>query len=282
MLIQATREDIRRYADAAYTLALKPESSCYPTYCDGIKTKADFLRAAEAAQASGTSELLLFQQQDRFKGWLSYDWVPEDAYLQLTGCSVAHGINEALSELLDRLEAQFAGYTAYFGFPGENREALHFLSTRGFTCIEQDWNHSFFFADYVPYPDNAQVERITHQNFEKFRAVYHADAETYWNCDRIYASLDKWTIFVYNQGSAPVAALFFTGRNGYYEIYGTEFAEDAFQADVFQALVTAALNACKCLNATHMTYLCGAQERHVLQKLGFKLVGQYLLYVRKL
>ena len=125
------------------------------------------------------------------QGWLSYDWIPEDAYLQLTGCSVAHGINEALSELLDRLEAQFAGYTAYFGFPDENREALHFLSARGFTCIEQDWNHSFFFADYVPYPDNAQVERITHQNFEKFRAVYHADAETYWNCDRIYASLDK-------------------------------------------------------------------------------------------
>lgn len=109
MLIQATREDIRRYADAAYTLALKPESSCYPTYCDGIKTKADFLRAAEAAQASGMSELLLFQQQDRFKGWLSYDWIPEDAYLQLTGCSVAHGINEALSELLDRLGSAIRG-----------------------------------------------------------------------------------------------------------------------------------------------------------------------------
>ena len=137
MLIQATREDIRRYADAAYTLALKPESSCYPTYCDGIKTKADFLRAAEAAQASGTSELLLFQQQDRFKGWLSYDWIPEDAYLQLTGCSVAHGVNEALSELLDRLEAQFAGYTAYFGFPGENREALHFLSSRGSPALSR-------------------------------------------------------------------------------------------------------------------------------------------------
>ena len=54
MLIKATLEDIKKYGEFAYSLALNPAKSCYPTYADGIKTKTDFFKAAEGAIAKET------------------------------------------------------------------------------------------------------------------------------------------------------------------------------------------------------------------------------------
>lgn len=55
--------------------------------------------------------------------------------------------------------------------------------------------------------------------------VYHADPETYWNADRIFETVDDWTIFIYNQADTPMATVFLTGDDEYYEIYGSEFAD---------------------------------------------------------
>ncbi len=189
MLISAAHEDIEKYGELAYALALDPARSCYPTYADGIKTKADFLAAAECALASETAELLLFIQDGAVEGWFSYFWINEDKYLQLDGCNVRHG-TAALTELLDRLEARFAGYTAYFGFPGENREAADFLRARGFDCVERDWNFSFFFDGYTPVQCARGIEKISRRNFDLFRAVYRAEPDAYWSCDRILDALD--------------------------------------------------------------------------------------------
>ena len=71
MLIKATVEDIKKYCEFAYSLALNPAKSCYPTYADGIKTKSDFLDAAERAVANRTSELLLFSIDGNVEGWIS-------------------------------------------------------------------------------------------------------------------------------------------------------------------------------------------------------------------
>ncbi len=57
MLMKATAEDIKKYGEWAYSLALNPIKSGYPTYGDGIKTKADFLDAAKRAVAGETSDV---------------------------------------------------------------------------------------------------------------------------------------------------------------------------------------------------------------------------------
>lgn len=228
------------------------------------------------------AELLLFIQDGAVEGWLSYFWINEDKYLQLDGCNVRHGTTAALTELLDRLEARFAGYTAYFGFPGENREAADFLRARGFDCVERDWNFSFFFDGYTPAQCARGIEKISRRNFDLFRAVYRAEPDAYWSCDRILDALDDWNIFVYSEGSRPAAAVFFTGGSGYYEIYGTSFADGAFRDAIFRALITAALGECARLGAKYLTCLCGDDERRILPELGFRCVGQYVLYTKEL
>lgn len=282
MLTKATIEDIKEYGEFAYTLALNHAKSCYPTYGDGIKTKDDFLGAAERAVSKETSDVLLFSIDGNVEGWISYYWIPEDAYLQLNGFNINRGAEQALTELVDMIETRFAGYTAYFGYLGDNRDAINFLAEHGFKCIEQDWNHSFFFDGYTPKGYSPRVEKISRQNFDKFRAVYHADPETYWNTDRIFKTIDDWTIFVYNQADTPIAIVFLAGDNGYFEIYGTEFANGVFQENVFRELLTASLDECKRLGAKYMTYFCGEEEKHILSELGFKRVGQYVLYIKSL
>ena len=148
MLMKATAEDIKKYGEWAYSLALNPIKSGYPTYGDGIKTKADFLDAAKRAVAGETSELLMFRMDGNVEGWLSYFWISEDKYLQLDGFCINRGTHQALTELMDMLGTRFTGYTAYFGYAGENRDAIEFLQAHDFKCIEQAWNHSFFFDGY--------------------------------------------------------------------------------------------------------------------------------------
>lgn len=282
MLMKATAEDIKKYGEWAYSLALNPIKSGYPTYGDGIKTKADFLDAAKRAVAGETSELLMFRMDGNVEGWLSYFWISEDKYLQLDGFCINRGTHQALTELMDMLGTRFTGYTAYFGYAGENRDAIEFLQGHDFKCIEQAWNHSFFFDGYVPAKCAPAVEKVSRQNFHKFRAVYHADPETYWNCERIFERIDDGVIFVYNQDAAPAAAVFLIGNDGYFEIYGIEFADGVFQEKVFRELLTSSLGECKRLGAKYMTYLCKEEEKHILAELGFKCVGQYVLYSKTL
>lgn len=281
MLTKATVEDIGKYGDFIYELALEPSKSAYPTYIDGIKTKSDFFAAAEQAVLNNTSELLLFSVGGTVEGWISYDWIPGDRYLQLTGFSVNGFRQQALSELLELLEARFPGYTAYFGYPGDNRDAIGYLTEHGFRCIEQDWNHSFFFDGYTADKYRCHIEKISRDNFDKFRSVYHADSETYWNAERIFEAIDDWTIFVYNQESMPIASVFLAGDNGHYEIYGVEFGEGAFNECVFRELLNASLSECKSMGAKYMTYFCGEDERAVVSKLGFRCIGQYVLLIKK-
>lgn len=281
MLIKATDQDIKKYGDFVYQLALNPAKSCYPTYADGIKTREDFFHAAERAIARGTYELLLFHIGENVEGWISYYWIPDDKYFQLTAFNINHGAEQALAELIEIIETKFIGYTAYFGFPGNNLDAIKFLAEHGFRCIEQDWNHSFFFDGYTANEYSPCVEKVTRHNFDKFRMVYHADPETYWNADRIFEMIDDWTIFVYNQGDAPMAAVFLHGDDNYYEIVGLEFVDGVFDEDMFRELLKASLGACKRLGAKYMTFFCGEDEKPVLNELCFQCVGQYVLYIKE-
>lgn len=282
MLDKATIEDIKKYGELAYSLALNPAKSCYPTYGDGIKTKADFFRAAERAISKETSEVLLFSIDGNVEGWISYYWIQEDKYLQLSGFNINRGIEQALTEFIEVIEERFAGYTAYFGYPGDNTDAITFLEQHGFKCIEKDWNHSFFFEGYTPEEYSSCVEKITRQNFDKFRKIYHAEPETYWNSERIFESIDEWIIFVYNQADTPIAGIFLSGGNGCVEIFGVEFADGGFRENAFRELLIASLNECKCLDAKYMTYFCSDNEKHILKELDFKCVGEYVLYIKNL
>lgn len=285
MLLKARAEDVEKYGDFVYELALDQAKSGYPTYADGIKSKKDFFADAARNVAKDTSELWLFYSEDIFEGWLSFFWISEEHYLQCTACNIRRGTKQALAELLELLKTNFQGYTVYFGFPVANEEAIRFLRDNEFYCLEESWNNSFFFKEYECLPENGNIVRINKDNFNDFREVYRPDGETYWNCERILENLEAWTVFVYKEGRVPVGTVFFQGNNGYYEIFGLEFAEGRYQEEACAAMLGAALNYCKRTGAEYLTFLCEkAQEavQRVVQKMGFRCVGGYVCYSRQL
>lgn len=280
MLVKATTEDIEKYGDFAYELALDQTCSCYPAYADGIKTREDFDAEAYSCVTREDKELLLFLADGQVEGWIGYFWIPQERYLQLQFCNIRTGTERALSELLRLLRERFSGYTLYFGFPGDNTAALDFLAENRFECIEDDWNYSFVFDNYHEQPEAQGVARIGRENFEGFRAVYRTDPETYWNSDRILEHLDEWLVYVAYEEHRPVGAVCLTGADGYYEIYGLEISDSAGKAETGTSLLVSALNQCRRMGVRYLTFLCEEDIKPVVESLGFRRVGRYVLSVK--
>jgi len=78
MLVKATTEDIGKYGDFAYELALDQTCSCYPAYADGIKTREDFNAEAYRCATQEDRELLLCLHGERFSGYTLYFGFPGD------------------------------------------------------------------------------------------------------------------------------------------------------------------------------------------------------------
>ena len=56
MLIRAAMEDVERYGEMAYALALDPGRSSYPTYGDGVKTKAKSRKSRKTSDNETSEE----------------------------------------------------------------------------------------------------------------------------------------------------------------------------------------------------------------------------------
>lgn len=280
MLIPATLDDVEKYGDFIYDIALDQARSCYPIYTDGIKTKDDFMRAAKRGVEHPEYELLLFVIDEKVEGWLQYFWILEDRYLQLYACNIRHNTEAALAELILRLDDRFSDYTYYFGFPDKNTAAISFLKENGFRCIEEDWNNTFFFDEYVISSTDPCVAQICRENFDDFRSIYKPAEDTYWNSERILEQIEQWNIFVYYKNATPIGTIFFCGDDGHYEIFGMDYADSEFQENVYRALLTASLNYCKQIGAKYMTYFCGDDVQHISLELGFRCAGKYVLYIK--
>lgn len=283
MLVKATTEDIDNYVDWIYEITLDQSKSCYPTYADGIKTKEDFVRSAKKSVSEEESEILLFFHEGNMEGWIEYFWIEEDNYLQLHGCSINKETETALAELMVLLEEKFKGYSLYFGFPKTNVGAIEFLEKNGFTCIEDDYNNSFFFDTYELRPVCENVAGVTRENFEDFQAVHsQLEDDMYWTCERIWAEIDSWKIYVYYEEKKPIGTVFCTSGGEYLEIFGIEFLEGKLSKERFQALLIAALNEGKRLGAKYLTFFCEEKEQAAVEELDFRCVGRYVCYTKEI
>jgi len=283
MLVKATAEDINKYADWVYNLAMDQSKSGYPTYTDGFKTKEDFLKDARESITGESQEILLFFYEGNMEGWIEYFWIAEEKYLQLSGCNINVATGEAMAELLTLLEERFQGYSLYFGFPKANVNAVRFLQENGFSCIEEDYNNSFFFDTYQMQVVNDEVVRVEAENFGEFRAIHSTlEGEMYWTSDRIFEKLDTWKIYLYYENEKAVGTIFFTGQGDFLEIFGVEFSEGDYTQERFRALMVAALNEGKRMDAKYLTFFCEEREQSVVEELGFRPVGQYVCYLKEI
>ena len=280
MLRPCTKDEFDRYVDFAYALATDPAKSGYPSYCDGIKTRAMFVERSLKAFERETEEMLVFEREGEVQGLIHYYWIPEDRYVQTNGFNINTAAEQALAEFLAYIGERFRGYEAYLGFPAENEAAVDGLVRRGFECIESDWNNTAFPDRLGPIPENEGVIPISRDNYELFRRLHsQAEGDMYWNSDRIWDDLEHWTVLALAGDAAPRGAVYYRDLDdGWFEIFGIDVNQGAFDPGAYRALLNAALRDAKRRAARFVTFFCEDEYERTAVECGFTPVGKYLCY----
>lgn len=265
----------------AYELSQDITRSGYPTYCDGIKTKADFIKRIRKSLDRPTEDILLFLEDGQVEGLIAFEHLEEDRYLHAYVFNIRRDTGTALAEFLDWCRERWPGFTLDLGFPKENADALSWLEGAGVPCNERSWNYQIFLDGYTPLPDSPDVRRIGADNFEEFAAVHSKiEGDMYWNCDRVRKTLDNWAIFVTGEGDAAGEVLMTDWGDDHQEIFALEFADGQYHEGPFRALLIAGLNYLKGQDAKYLTFFIddGSECGQALTGLGFQLVGGYVCH----
>ncbi len=277
MLTPLKREDFDKYIDFIYALALDPARSGYPTYTDGIKTRADFVERSLRAYERENEDILLYERDGKAAGWIHYYYLPEDKYLDTCSFNIAKGMGDAIREFTAFARERFPGSELYLGFPGENTQAEAALEAGGFVCIERDFNDVFDLDQYEPRQTDPDVVPVTRESFDQFRALHAGHEDMYWNSDRLLADMDEWRLLLYRPGGVPMGALQARRDSEMGEIFALFFA-DGYDARAYRALVTAALNGAKADGSGSMVFFNDAETQADALALGFRCVGAYMCY----
>ena len=277
MLAPITREELDRYADWAYGLALDLTRSGYPTYADGIKSREDFIGRARKGMARENEEVLLFSADDQVCGWIHWFWLAEDQYAQAISFLTASHTEAALMEFVAHAAEKRPGYALHMGFPEDNARAIEGLRRGGFRLLEQSVHHELFF-DRHPLPEvPREVSLLSGSDDEAAFRALHTATDLYWTAERILRERANWRVYLYRDGPRPTAALYArVSAGGWPEIFGIVGAADP---TAYRALLIACLHDGKAAGASHMTYF-EEDERMlpILAELGFEVISRYVCY----
>ncbi len=284
MLRLCSKEEFDRYIDFAYALALDVTKSGYPTYCDGVKTKAMFIERSLKAFDRETEQMLLFELEGEVQGLIHCYWIPDDLYLGTCLFLINKGTEQALSEFLAFARERFRGYDLFLGFPADNHAAVSFLAGLGSECIEDDYNNTSFLDRLEHFPENESIVRIKKDNYELFQILHsQTDDDMYWNCERIYDDLDDWTVLIKEKDGRPQGAVYYTDDNdGWFEIFGIDIDQGIYDAGLFKELLQAALSDAKRRKGKVMTFFCDEEYEKAAKECGLECIGNYLCYKTRL
>ena len=281
MLIKPTIKEAEQYIDFAYKLALDPARSGYPTYTDGIKPKDDFIDTCRRGLTRADRQVLLYLEEGIVSGWILFLF--EDGYLETNMFNIAGSIPQALAEFTEYCAENFAGCKLCMGFPGDNKDAIGYLSQNGWSCEERSYNNVLFFEEYELRPEAADLVKVTRENYSDFRKIHErVQGDMYWNADRLYDAMDEWDIYLYCEDQEPSAAIYCRDCEILMEIYGVDFEDGHYHREVFRELVTKALNDCKRHGKKNMGFFGDYENQTDILDIGFHCVGEYVLFVKKI
>lgn len=281
MLRKLSENEYKQYLDFAYELSLDLSRSCYPTYADGLKTRADFDEVAARAFNREHNELLLFEEGGEALGLIQYYAIPEDSYAQVQLFSVKKNVRQAAEELVAYLRGRWAGFMFYFGISETNREAAEALEGMGFQLYETNHVGVLRFEEYTPQREEQAPVRINRENFPRFAAL-HAPVDIYWDNAHLLEDLDNWHIYLLEEDGQALGGIYFRYVDQSMEIFGIDFPGDVFQPEVFRALMLRAMNQAKADGMADMTFFHGDEERPVVEGLGIRRLDLYQGYSKRL
>lgn len=283
MLKPLTNDNYKNYLDWAYSLALDMTRSGYPTYADGLKTRAEFDEIAALAHEREHEGALLFEDNGRTLGYIHYFAKPEDKYLDTRAFCTEDKTEQAMDELIAFLGAKYPGFTMHFGFSDQNTRAVSHLIELGWPLDEESLVAVMKFEEYTPRPETAELVHITAENFERFAALHaHMDGKMYWDNAHLREAMDRWHIYLYQREGQDLASIYYVYVDGFLEIFGMDYLDDRFDPQAVQALLLRALNQGKEDGMESFYYFHDTDEAPIVKELGIRSLGKYVMYAKEL
>ena len=276
MLVKATKEDIERYMDFAYSIALDQTRSGYPLFSDGVSTKEEFADNVWKSCRNDDRDILLFVINGLVEGWIQYFYIEQDRYLQTDGFFINSNTEQALADFMEYVGANFAGYDLYLGFPKRNSEAISFLQKTGCRLIEESYHDVFVFDGSDIQPEDVGIVKVNESNFFEFEKIHRTDPDTYWNSERILSTLNEWIVYLLYR--EEIAVGYICARDG--EIFSLGYHNNVFDKSVYKALVSVILRDLKAAGCGYMTFFNDEESQPSALELGFSCIGEYVLYVK--
>ena len=278
MLVKATKKDIERHMEFAYSLAMDQTKSGYPLWSDGVSTKEEFAERVWKSYESEDRDILLFVVDGVTEGWIQFFYIAEDRYLQTNGFLINSHTERALTEFLEYAHGRFPGYDLYLGFPKRNTDAISALQKRNCRLIQECYHDIYIFDGADIHTETEGIVRVTESNFSEFRKIHQTDPETYWNSERIFQALDEWLIYLLYRENIAVG--YICVKNG--DIVSLGYGDNTFDKSAYKSLVTVILRDLQAAGYKKLIFFNDDEEsQSAALELGFSCVGEYVLYIKR-
>lgn len=282
MLHKISKFEYEKHIDYVYNISSDLSHSAFPIYADGIKTKDLFCSRSKKGLTDDSEEILLYEREGKVKGWIHYYFIESDKYLGLCSMLIENGFGEALEELFQYWRKRFSGYSWCFYLPSENKEALEFMAKNGISDNSREIVDVLLFKDYTSVEEDKEDKNIipiNGDNFEIFGNIHcRYDDEMYWTGDRIKKDLDRWRIFAYVEEEKCLGALYYVCAGKDLEIFGIDYAEEKYDADVTKKLLISGLNKAGNEGAESMYFFNDKDTCVIAEGLGFKRIAEALCF----
>ncbi len=276
MLVKATKKDIERHMEFAYSLAMDQTKSGYPLWSDGVSTKEEFAERVWKSYESEDRDILLFVVDGVTEGWIQFFYIAEDRYLQTNGFLINSHTERALTEFLEYAHGRFPGYDLYLGFPKRNTDAISALQKRNCRLIQECYHDIYIFDGADIHTETEGIVRVTESNFSEFRKIHQTDPETYWNSERIFQALDEWLIYLLYRENIAVG--YICVKNG--DIVSLGYGDNTFDKSAYKSLVTVILRDLQAAGYKKLIFFNDDEEsQSAALELGFSCVSEYVLYI---
>lgn len=274
MLKPLSPADFDRFIDWAYELAMDRTRSGYPTYTDGVKTKADFVRREREGLERDDEELLLACHDGRITGWIHWYALPAERYAAACAFLTASHTAETLAAFENHVAARCCGFTLSIGFPEENSAACQWAQEHGFALEDDLVDTACRLESAAWQSDIPHVKAVTKEDFEAFRRL-HDTADMFWTSERMLQAWDRWRVFLYVRDGQALAAAYMMTAGDLPELFGLDGDPDE---PIRRELISACLRSVHDQGRRRLVYFCTREETPLLRSMGFSINGVYRGY----
>lgn len=272
MIRKCDKNTFVAYAEYFYQLAQNKKNAAFPLYCDGVKTKEDYLKTVYQSFEREDEDLLIYEKDGKVQGLFQIFFIQEDRYSGVQFAVVNGDFAEALQELLKIIGEKYNGFTFNVYLPEENESGISFFKMKGYEAETEESVFVRSLKNYCSVEYKNDVVQIGADNFYIFEKVHKRFEDgMYWTSDRIYRCLKDWEIFAKDQG-----VVFFNRRSEDAEIFGLEITGK--NTTVAEDLLRAALDSAKNLGARSMYYFSEKSFETAAVNAGFEKLADAYFY----